>query len=224
MSGLWHYLTGAVPPEDLHSSWLRLAHQIGPASPGSTDRWFAALRAGYSTADRRYHTLEHVRQVVSICRNLSSKSDERAVLELTAWFHDYIYDPRKRDNEGRSADEAITAIDQLGGSGRLGAEVAEVIALTQTHESNGSALGDMFLDADLTILAAPQDNYDAYAAGIREEYAWVTERDFRNGRIGVLQSLLDRPKLFHTSICTSLEEGARNNLRTEMNRLREAPV
>ncbi|HTL30889.1 MAG TPA: hypothetical protein VL282_16785 [Tepidisphaeraceae bacterium] len=220
MNGLWNYLTDAVKADALHASWMRLAQQLGSAPDSVSEEWFTKLREGYALPERRYHTLEHVRQVVSICRNLTSKADERFALELTAWFHDYIYDPRRRDNEERSAEVAITAIDQLGGSGRLGAQVAEMITLTKTHESNGSALGDMFLDADLAILAAPPEQYRAYSNGIREEYAWVTDHDFRNGRVAVLQGLLDRPKLFHTSMCSALEEPARNNLKDELEQLR----
>jgi predicted metal-dependent HD superfamily phosphohydrolase len=220
MHGLWHYLTGAVRAEDLNASWLRLAHQVGGGTEAVAEQWYVKLSAAYIAPDRRYHTLEHVRQVVSICRNLTSKSDERLALELTAWFHDYIYDPKRRDNEERSAEAATAAIDQLGGSGRLGAQVAEMIALTKTHESNASPLGDMFLDADLTILAAPPEQYEAYAAGIREEYAWVTDREFRSGRSAVLEGLLKRPKMFHTAMCSALEENARTNLKNELEKLK----
>jgi predicted metal-dependent HD superfamily phosphohydrolase len=220
MNGLWHYLTGALRREDLAGAWRRLALQLGDAPESVAELWLNRLREEYDASTRRYHTLEHVRQVISICRNLTSKTDERMALELTAWFHDYIYDPRRRDNEEKSAEAAVNAIDQLGGSGKLSAQVAEMIALTKTHESNASSLGDMFLDADLAILAAPEATYVEYSSGIREEYAWVTEHDFRKGRTAVLEGMLNRPKLFHTAMCTPLEATARTNLQNELSQLR----
>lgn len=75
----------------------------------------------------------------------------------------------------------------------------------------------MLCDADLAVLAGPPDAYAAYAAAVREEYAFVPDDLFRTGRAEVLRQLLALPRLFHTPECHDRWEAqARRNLATEV--------
>src|SRR4051812_45605208 len=71
-------------------------------------------------------------------------------------------------------------------------------------------------DLDLTILAAPPDRYDQYAADIRREYAWVPDAEYRIGRRRVLGKFLDRPHIYAQEFWEGQEETARANLGREI--------
>ena len=64
-------------------------------------------------------------------------------------------------------------------------------------------------DADLGILAAPRERYDAYVAGVRADFAHVGDDDFRAGRAAVLADLAAKPHLFHTAAGARAVGGAR---------------
>jgi predicted metal-dependent HD superfamily phosphohydrolase len=75
----------------------------------------------------------------------------------------------------------------------------------------------VLIDADLAILGADDPAYRAYADQIRQEYAWVSEPDYRMGRRQVLECFLARPKIF--DLLAHLEEPARRNIAAEIARL-----
>lgn len=75
----------------------------------------------------------------------------------------------------------------------------------------------MLCDADLAILAAAPKEYGTYAAQVREEYGFVPDDAFREGRAAVLRQLLGLPRLFRTPHgVAAWEPRARQNLTTEL--------
>src|SRR5436853_298410 len=73
--------------------------------------------------------------------------------------------------------------------------------------------GQLLCDADLAILAADRERYDAYVTGVRQEYAEVPDADFRAGRKAVLEDLLAHDTLFHSEAARERwEERARANV------------
>ncbi len=78
----------------------------------------------------------------------------------------------------------------------------------------------IFLDADLAILGSSEEDYDKYAAKIRQEYAWVPDDQYRAGRKTVLTNFLSRPKIYFTERAgKDLEEQSRKNIERELVRL-----
>lgn len=63
--------------------------------------------------------------------------------------------------------------------------------------SIGFGIIELFLNLDLSILAAEREAYDAYAAAIRREYAHVPDAEYRAGRMAVLGRFLERETLFY---------------------------
>ena len=74
-----------------------------------------------------------------------------------------------------------------------GHRVAALIMKTKTHDAGDDADAQVLLDADLAILGASEPAYLDYAKKIRQEYAWVPEPEYRQGRRRVLESFLSRP-------------------------------
>jgi predicted metal-dependent HD superfamily phosphohydrolase len=79
------------------------------------------------------------------------------------------------------------------------------------------------VDADLSILGGTAADFDRYEGQVRQEYAFVSEPDWRAGRARILRVFLDRPKIFLTPEFASLEGPARANLERSIEGLRRAP-
>ena len=172
----------------------------------------------YSEPPRAYHNLTHLRHVLDTIERLSAPQAGKRDVQLAAWFHDIIYDPRARDNEERSAAFAAAALGPLGVSESTIRRVGDLILLTKTHAADaGDHEAAVLLDADLAILGAPAPDYLAYARAIRSEYAWVPEDAYRSGRGAVLEQFLQRPRLFHNPLLfAEREAAARRNLQDEI--------
>ncbi|MFB9718500.1 metal-dependent phosphohydrolase [Planobispora longispora] len=175
------------------------------------------LIARYGEPHRRYHTTAHLEAVLDHVDTLAGHADNPDLVRLAAWFHDAVYDPERGDNEERSARLAERALPEAGLPAEAVATVARLVRLTVTHDpAPGDADGAVLCDADLAILAAPPEVYAAYAAAVRQEYAFVPDDAFRSGRAAVLRSLLGLPSIFRVA---DLEEAARANIHAELDRL-----
>ncbi|WP_373545502.1 hypothetical protein [Chamaesiphon sp.] len=75
----------------------------------------------------------------------------------------------------------------------------------------------IFLDADLAILGADPAQYQAYMRSIRCEYSWVSDAAYKVGRTQVLESFLQRDRLYYTDLLSDeLESIARFNIKQEI--------
>ena len=182
------------------------------------------LLSAYGDPARRYHDLTHLCEVLDRIDELSAalledgrlSPDELLSVRLAAWFHDGVYDEQP-DPEGRSAEWAEHAL-----AGRLPAatvaEIARLVRSTADHRPADDDLpGPLHTDADQAILAAPAPRYRDYVAAVREEYAAVTDPDFRAGRTAILRDLLAKPALFQTEGARARwEDRARANVVAEL--------
>lgn len=164
-----------------------------------------------------YHDLLHLTEVLDRLDLLAAEGAdvERPTVALAAWFHDAVY-AGAPDDEEQSARWAERALPPAHAD-----EVARLVRMTAHHRpADGDAAGAALSDADLGILAAPRERYDAYAAGVRADFAHVADADFRTGRAAVLADLAAKPHLFHTAQARALwEAAARANLERELDEL-----
>ncbi|RYC12625.1 hypothetical protein [Nocardioides zhouii] len=165
-----------------------------------------------------YHDLLHLSEVLDRLDLLAQEGAafDRTVVGLAAWFHDAVY-AGADDDEERSAQWAEQALPPA-----YADEVARLVRMTIHHRpADDDVAGCALSDADLGILAAPRDRYDAYVAGVRADFAHVGDDDFRAGRAMVLADLATKPSLFHTPQARALWEApARANLERELGELR----
>ncbi len=164
-----------------------------------------ALRTRYAEPHRRYHTAEHLDEVLAeVARLRPSEPDaDLEAVALAALYHDAIYDVRAGGgaSEDASAHLAAAEVRVAGGSEALAHEVARLIQLTAGHSVDASdRSGALLVDADLWILSAPPERYDRYVADVRAEYGHVPDDVWRRGRGDVLArfaAVAERGHLFH---------------------------
>ncbi|MDQ0794787.1 hypothetical protein [Streptomyces sp. B1I3] len=181
-----------------------------PYADNLLDRW--------AEPQRRYHTTAHLAQVLDRVDTLAGHAADPDLVRLAVWFHDAVYRPDRSENEERSAALAERALPEAGVPDAATAEVARLVRLTVTHDpAEGDTNGEVLCDADLAILASAPKEYAAYAAQVRQEYGFVPDDAFREGRAAVLRQLLGLPCLFRTLHgAAEWEPRARQNLTTEL--------
>ena len=184
-------------------------------TPSLADEMFEDVRQHYTESARFYHTLEHIGAMLETVESLAAFARNLNAVRLAVWLHDVIYDSRASDNEARSAEYTKQMCQKL--SIPDGHVVASLILKTKTHEADDDADAPLLIDADLAVLGASESAYRAYAEKIRQEYAWVSEPDYRTGRRQLLERFLARPRIFR--FLAHLEEPARRNLAAEIAQL-----
>ncbi|MET7566993.1 hypothetical protein ABZT04_00585 [Streptomyces sp. NPDC005492] len=206
----------------LRARWTRALEGARAPGGGPDPAPYAEnLLVRWQEPQRHYHTLTHLTAVLDHVDVLEKHAADPDVVRLAAWFHDAVYLPDRSENEERSARLAERALAEAGVPDAKTAEVARLVRLTVTHApADDDRDGQVLCDADLAILAAPPSAYAAYTAAVREEYAFVPNEAFREGRSAILRQLLDLPRLFRTPYgAAEWEATARYNLRGELEML-----
>lgn len=192
-------------------------------NPKGSDRFFDELLKRLSEPWRAYHTIQHVVAMLDdltwIIANNGCESDISDIA-LAIWLHDAIYDPKAKDNEGKSADLAKIIVGGLGRSKKSIGNVVEMVLATGHVLSQHNVLTYMITDIDLSIFGASAKRFDEYEAGIRKEYDWVSDVDFRRERSKIIKSFLDRDSIYWTKMFRERYEiPARRNLERSLKRL-----
>ena len=192
-----------------------------------------SLLQAWEQPHRAYHHSGHLSQMLTDLDRLYAHRTQGStplVLILAAWFHDAVYEGAPGEDERRSEQLASTSLEPLVTAGLLTEQELQMVSLlvraTATHELPESAdlpAGyeptdiQLFLDADMAILAADSARYRRYLRGVRSEYAHFDDEAFRIGRTTFLRSILGRERIFLSEEALKLwEEHARANLCTEL--------
>jgi predicted metal-dependent HD superfamily phosphohydrolase len=211
---------------ELLDHW-RAAVRASGAPPEASEA--AVRRAGVELLDwwsqphRQYHTVAHLAAVLDVVDGYAGHADNPDLVRLAAWGHDTVYDPRAPGEENERASARLTGrvLADLRLPPPAVAEVVRLILLTAEHRAGPDDLnGALLCDADLAILAAPEEDYDWYANAIRREYAHVPDTEYRIGRVKALRELLDRPAMYRIPVLHSRWElAARANIHRELQAL-----
>lgn len=183
------------------------------------DRWLEDHRS--------HHDVVHLAEVLAALDELAEGGDlparDRHLAGLAAWYHDAVYETHAAAgaNEQASAELAQQRLADLGLGPSDLALVARLVRESATHEMSAPGpAARAFHDADLWILAAPTERFDAYCHQVRIEYGMVGDEDFARGRSAVLAPFVERERLYLTDHAHERWTGrARVNLRRELDRL-----
>jgi predicted metal-dependent HD superfamily phosphohydrolase len=177
---------------------------------------YEKLIACYSEAHRRYHTLRHLEECFARFDEIRDLARHPSEVEIALWFHDAIYDPRRDDNEERSADWARSSVPDASAGERVHA-----LVMATRHDAVPAGIdARVLLDVDLAILGADAQRFDQYEIQVREEHSWVPLPIYRQKRRQILQSFLARPTIYGTArFIGEYEARARANLARALARL-----
>ena len=200
--------------------WVEAWRALGVRDSAALGRLHADVLGRYSEPHRHYHTSRHLAECLEKVEEIIALAVHPAEVTVGLWFHDAIYDPRRHDNEERSADWARDAARALG-AGTERAERIHALVMVTRHAAPPIGIdAQVLVDADLSILAAPGPRFQEYEAQVRQEYAWVPEATFRSGRARILAELLGRPHLYSTApFREQYEARARDNIRRSLESL-----
>jgi len=168
--------------------------------PGDTR---ALIIGHHSEPHRHYHTLRHIDLML---RQIPASHAHAPAMIAATLFHDIIYNPARSDNEELSLAVFEASAGQLAPPEPFDRPlVSGMILATKSHHFRGEGSAqdeavNLLLKADLSILWHPDPEvYAWYAAGVRKEYGFVPEDQFRKARANILAALcndlLDSKKL-----------------------------
>lgn len=208
----------------MHPSWHELCSELG-VPRGTAERTWERLAAAYATPERPYHNLSHVEQTLLALDQLGPTGETRRAAELALWFHDAVYDAGCKDNEERSAALFEAATSEWPIPADMRRHIVRAILATRHTQPQADDLAALVADSDLSILAAPTDEYGRYTAAIRAEYAQVPEDAFNAGRAAFLLKMAGNPFVYSSNRGRELWElRAQANLRRELAQLGASTV
>jgi len=164
-----------------------------------------ALDGGYGDARRAYHGWEHIADLLEKLDGFQALSAKPALIATAIFWHDSVYATQAPDGGRRSdlenvRDSAELFLRHTVLNADDAAAVHELIMATAGHtraearkEHYDGFAGDLdlFLDLDLSPLAAPWKIFAANLENIRFEFAWVPEPEFYTSQIGMLEGYLN---------------------------------
>ena len=204
----------------LKSQWDSLS-SFYPSDKTIKEDVFQVLQEQYSEKSRFYHNFSHVKTLLELFESFSNKIQHPKAIKFAIWFHDAIYDTRKSGNEAESARLASEMLRKLNVNDETIELVKDLILATKDHSGrNLSYDAKLFLDMDLAILGMSGDIYKEYSQAIRQEYAWVSESMYCEGRKKVLKSFVERERIYFTDeMKARYEAQARKNINSEIKSL-----
>jgi len=204
----------------LKSQWDSLASYY-PSDKTIKEDVFQVLQEQYSEKNRFYHNFSHVQALLKLFESFENKTQDPHAVKFSIWFHDVIYDSKRNDNEAESAKLASEMLSKLNVTPATIELVKDLILATKDHSGrNLSYDAKLFLDMDLAILGMSEEIYKEYSQAIRQEYAWVSKSMYCEGRKKVLQSFMERERIYFTDeMNTRYEAQARKNIHSEIESL-----
>jgi predicted metal-dependent HD superfamily phosphohydrolase len=188
---------------------------------GAATATHALLLHSWAEPHRKYHTLQHLDECLTLAHSWGSELSEadQATLMLALWFHDAVYDTRRKGNEQLSAELAESELARLGVAAERRARVVHLVLATEhsTPVPPGDLVTDLLLDIDLAILGTPTPRFLEYEAQVRDEYGWVAEDAYVEGRGKVIAhfralAVAEPSPLYRTAAGRTLLAQARANL------------
>ena len=194
------------------TSWNRAWQGLHAAGSGLAVR--DGVLARYAEPHRKYHTLQHLEECLTLFEAVQHAPDRPAEVEMAIWFHDAIYELcGSSDNERASADWAHEELRAAGVASEIADRVHALILITKHSGVPQTRDEQVLLDVDLSILGSAPARFAEYELQIREEYGHVPGFLFRMKRRAILKSFLDRLAIYSTPLLREqLEKQARINL------------
>ena len=180
-----------------------------------------AARLHYVQPHRGYHDAEHLDELIVLARKHAPGLDDAE--QLAILFHDAVYGPgaARGANERLSArlmEATVAALErQVAGMAVSAADLARAARIIEAtmHAEPPPNEAARVCDLDLWRLAAPWEEFQQHARGIRHEYLHLSgsEDAFWTMRHAFYRSMLAKPRIFATAnFRARFETAARANM------------
>ncbi|MEM9024958.1 MAG: hypothetical protein AAGB22_14530 [Bacteroidota bacterium] len=180
-------------------------------------RCWQELQTHYSEKHRHYHNLDHLEYMFRLWEHHQQQWQDAAIVAFAIFYHDAIYNVKRKDNEEKSAELAAKRLNELGLSNDRIARCVQHILATKAHHLSEDPDTNLLVDIDLAILGDTPEVYRAYTQKVRKEYRIYPDLLYKPGRKKVLRHFLAMPRIYHTDILYHhREQAARQNLEAEL--------
>ena len=112
----------------------------------------------YREPYRRYHSLLHLQECLIYLWTVRLLCSHPLEVAIALWFHDAIYDPRRDDNEEKSAQWAEQATQTYGMSQTVSQRIQSLVLATKHREQPQDLDAKILVDIDLSILGGYRKN------------------------------------------------------------------
>ncbi|MFC7404507.1 hypothetical protein [Georgenia alba] len=218
-------------PQWLPAAFVRSALAVGAtASRDEIEGTCHRLLERWQEPDRHFHNCKHLIDMLARVDELAEETHNPDMVRLAAWYHGAVFSSVATKTYARSGGEdevasAALAREELGALGVPEPaldRIAELILGLKRHEIKSKDIDCLALsDADLGILAADPQKYQAYRKAVRAEYTHIPLRHYVEARSAIVSKLLARRNIFVSPMGQQWEDAARENLTAELGRLRK---
>lgn len=209
--------------------WASLAKQHDASA-------WEILNAAYCGPQRSYHAWDHIDELLKKLDEFCTLAARPDLIATAIFWHDSVYSTRNQDGTFRPDADNVRDSDALFRRRTL-LEPAEVSAVSEMIMATARHLEavasceyypgfardlDLFLDLDLSPLAAPWEIFADNLEKIRFEYAWVPEAAFCFARLEMLERFAKKgDALFRREETKALWlDSARSNIARSVGELR----
>ena len=179
-----------------------------------TQETYGELYKAYSEKHRHYHTVNHIKDCLEKFDSIKHFADDSAAIEVAIWFHDAVYKPFSSKNELDSSNWAASFLSQNNVEKTFTDRVHKLIMATRHDTQSLEHDSSLLIDIDLSILGEEEEKYRQFEKDVRKEYRWVPFFVYRKKRCAILNSFLNRKRIFSNIMFYELyEERARINIK-----------
>lgn len=200
----------------LDQIWFDLANRYNDDTDLIQKLW-TEIEINYSAPTRHYHALSHIKNMIELAIEHKNHIDDFDTFLFSIFYHDIIYNAKKKDNEEKSAELASVRLFTLSiEKSRINKCTAQILA-TKSHQNVLDNDTKLLLDIDLSVLGSSWKSYQEYFKGVRKEYSMYPDLLYQPGRKKVLKHFLKMERIFQTSFMyDKYELTARENLKREL--------
>ncbi len=182
-------------------------------SIGRNEKVYFSLSKAYQEKHRHYHTDAHIDACLRHFDEVKYLAESPFQIEMALWFHDAVYKPFAKDNERQSADWCSDFLTQNEVDNATIQNIETLIMATLHHAIPENNDTQLLVDIDLSILGTSRKTYQEFEQQVRKEYRWIPYFYYRKKRIAILQSFLERQRIYQSDFFyQKLESQARENL------------
>ena len=174
--------------------------------------------------NRKYHNITHIRYMLKAFEEFMFNSIESAKVKNPSEFnyailmHDYI------NGEPDDIAKSINIAEKIWKTNTTKDFSYIKTLITSTDYSKPVTIRTfdekLMQDLDLKILGSNQDEYAIYSNSVREEFSNYPDEIYRNERIKILNSFLNKMNIYNTThFQSNYEQQARINIKKEIIRL-----